>query len=138
MKEAFDLIRRKIRKMYNSTPSSTHAVCEERTYEECGKYPTCEGCLLDKVFSILSEVEAEYSKDINVRSNGWIDVKDRLPEKDGYYLTCDHKGNIHVFFHSPKYMEIDYAFGIGNNHSQYYQPIAWMELPKPYTGKKGV
>ena len=95
---------------------------KERLEEE-SQY-SCFHCM-DRAISIVSEVEAEYG-------NGWIDVKDRLPEKDGYYLTCDHKGNIHVFFHSPKYMEIDYAFGINKNHSQFYQPIAWMELPKPY------
>lgn len=95
----------------------------------CRKF--CHECDFKTALRIVDEVEAEYG-------NGWIDVKDRLPEKDGYYLTCDHKGNIHVFFHSLKYMEIDYAFGVGKNHSQYYQPIAWMELPKPYTGKKGV
>ena len=76
------------------------------------------------VMGILSEVEAEYG-------NGWIDVKDRLPEKDGYYLTCDHKGNIHVFFHHQGLKETA-PFGICEHHSQYYQPIAWMELPKPY------
>ena len=77
--------------------------------------------------SVVSEVEAEYG-------NGWIDVKDRLPEKDGYYLTCDHKGNIHVFYHHPSYVTngSNMAFGIRKNHPQFYQPIAWMELPKPY------
>ena len=80
---------------------------------------------LEAFLEILKEVEAEYG-------NGWIDVKDRLPEKDGYYLTCDHKGNIHVFYHHPIYVKENMAFGICKNHSQFYQPIAWMELPKPY------
>ena len=80
----------------------------------------------------IRKVEAEYG-------NGWIDVKDRLPENDGYYLTCDRKGNIHVFYHHPSYVANgrNMAFGICKNHPQFYQPIAWMELPKPYTGKKG-
>lgn len=113
MKEAFDLIKERLEAFTNA-------------------------------ISVVSEVEAEYinksTEHINKLSDcstNWIDVKDRLPEKDGYYLTCDHKGNIHVFFHSPKYMEIDYAFGICKNHPQFYKPIAWMELPKPYTRKKG-
>lgn len=86
-----------------------------------------------KAIQIVSEVEAEYG-------NGWIDVKDRLPEKDGYYLTCDRKCNIHVFYHHPSYVKngSNMAFGICKNHPQFYKPIAWMELPKPYTGKKGV
>ena len=82
-----------------------------------------------KAIQIVSEVEAEYG-------NGWIDVKDRIPENDGYYLTCDHKGNIHVFYHHQGLKETA-PFGICEHHSQYYQPIAWMELPKPYSRKKG-
>ena len=82
---------------------------------------------LQDALSIVSEVEAEYG-------NGWIDVKDRLPENDGYYLTCDHKGNIHVFYHHPIYVANgnNTAFGICKNHPQFYKPIAWMELPNPY------
>ena len=82
---------------------------------------------MERAISIVSEVEAEYG-------NGWIDVKDRLPEKDGYYLTCDRKGNIHVFYHHPSYVANgnNTAFGICKNHPQFYKPIAWMELPKPY------
>ena len=103
---------------------------------------------LEDALSIVSEVEAEYinkstehinksTEHINKSgdcSTNWIDVKDRLPENDGYYLTCDHKGNIHVFYHHPSYVANDSntAFGICKNHPQFYQPIAWMELPKPY------
>lgn len=104
---------------------------KERLEEE-SQY-SCFHCM-DRAISIVSEVEAEFGKDINVLGNGWIDVKDRLPEKDGYYLTCDHKGNIHVFYHHPSYVKngSNMAFGICNNHPQFYKPIAWMELPKPY------
>lgn len=125
---------------------------KERLEEE-SQY-SCSHCM-ERAISIVSEVEAEYGKDINVRSKqsteyinkstehinksgdcstNWIDVKDRLPEKDGYYLTCDHKGNIHVFYHHPSYVTNgnNMAFGICKNHPQFYKPIAWMELPKPY------
>ena len=105
MKEAFELIKERL--------------------EEESQY-SCSHCM-ERAISIVSEVEAEYG-------NGWIDAKDRLPEKDGYYLTCDHKGNIHVFYHHPSYVTNgnNMAFGICKNHSQFYRPIAWMELPKPY------
>ena len=97
---------------------------KERLEEE-SQY-SCFHCM-ERAISIVSEVEAEYG-------NGWIDVKDRLPEKDGYYLTCDRKGNIHVFYHHPSYVANgnNTAFGICKNHPQFYKPIAWMELPKPY------
>ena len=121
MKEAFEKIRKKVRVL------SEQEFCKRRKQEECDKYVDCETCLIDSVISIVSEVEAEYG-------NGWIDVKDRLPEKDGRYLTCDRKGNIHVFYHHPSYVANgnNMAFGICKNHPQFYQPIAWMELPKPY------
>lgn len=121
MKEAFEKVRKRIeeitvsRDICGSIVGCNMGKCED---DDCLK------CLKKKIFSIVSEVEAEYG-------NGWIDVKDRLPEKDGYYLTCDHKGNIRVFYHHQGLKE-NAPFGICENHSQYYQPIAWMELPKPY------
>ena len=141
MKEAFEKIRKRIeeitvdRNIHGSITGCNMGKCED---DDCLK------CLQKKVLSIVSEVEAEYinksTEHINKScdcSTNWIDVKDRLPEKDGYYLTCDHKGNIHIFFHSQEFKETA-PFGICEHHSRYYQPIAWMELPKPYTGKKGV
>ena len=65
----------------------------------------------------------------SIENNGWIPVEERLPEKDGYYLTCDKRGNIHVFYH---HKSMEYPFGICPNHSQYYQPIAWQPLPPAY------
>ena len=112
MKGAFDLIK-------------------ERLEEE--SHYSCFHCM-DRAISIVSEVEAEYINKSSDCSTNWIDAKDRLPEKDGYYLTCDRKGNIHVFYHHPSYVANgnNMAFGICKNHPQFYKPIAWMELPKPY------
>lgn len=70
----------------------------------------------------------DYIKDFPKVDN-WIPVKKRLPEDEGYYLTCDKKGNEHVFYHHKAF---EYPFGIHKNHSQYYMPIAWMPLPEPY------
>lgn len=109
MKEAFEKLKERLRELEKECLSM---------YDWHGQTITLDA------LSIVSEVEAEYG-------NGWIDVKDRLPEKDGYYLTCDHKGNIHVFYHHQGLKETA-PFGICEHHSQYYQPIAWMELPKPY------
>lgn len=30
---------------------------------------------------------------------GWVKVSKRLPEEPGVYLTCDEKGNLHVFYY---------------------------------------
>lgn len=126
MKEAFDLIKERLSTESDkwndiwSNSSKGDDICD---------YADGKNDAFDEALSIVYEVEAEYG-------NGWIDVKDRLPENDGYYLTCDHKGNIHVFFHHQVLKETA-PFGICEHHSQYYQPIAWMELPKPYKRKKG-
>lgn len=58
----------------------------------------------------------------------WIPVSDRLPEKCGYYLTCDWKGNVHIFEHDPK---CEYPFFIRPDSLRYYQPTHWMLLPEP-------
>ncbi len=142
MKEEFEKLKRKIE-------ARKETVLPERNYM-FGKLGVVSAeatnRTIDAALSIVSEVEAEYinksTEHINKLrdcSTNWIDVKDQLPEKDGYYLTCDHKGNIHVFYHHPSYVTngSNTAFGICKNHSQYYQPIAWMELPKPYKRKKG-
>lgn len=115
MKEAFDLIQQRLRERYNDYYKVRVDYAEGLRDGYIG------------AMTIVSEVEAEYG-------NGWIDVKDRLPEKDGYYLTCDRKGNIHVFYHHPSYVTNgnNMAFGICKNHPQFYKPIAWMELPKRY------
>ena len=58
----------------------------------------------------------------------WISVKKRLPNKIGEYLTCDRKGNIHIFLHSP---EFKYPFAIDPKHPRFYMPTHWQPLPLP-------
>lgn len=134
MKEAFEKIRKKVCEMYNSTPNYMHKVCGERKDGECSKYIGCEECLIEKVFSIVSEVEAEYG-------NGWIDVKDRLPENDDDVLVWyryrmmqgvnivgskEQHGIGHYYEPTDSWL-IYGGFGLDQN------VIAWMPLPSPYT-----
>lgn len=58
----------------------------------------------------------------------WISVKERLPETMGYYLTCDHNGNTHIFYYDS---EQSYPFDIGPYNARYFQPTHWMYLPEP-------
>lgn len=58
----------------------------------------------------------------------WIPVSERLPDKCGRYLTCDDKGNVHIFEHNPMGV---YPFMIAPNSERYYQPTHWMPLPNP-------
>lgn len=91
------------------------------------------GVVVDKerLLKALKYESEQYEKGYQdgLNADKWIPVKDRLPESEGHYLTCDKKGNIHVFYHHNSMM---YPFGICENHSQYYPPVAWMQLPEPY------
>lgn len=49
----------------------------------------------------------------------WISVYERLPEKDGYYLT------------SNEYEVVREGYYYGNNHFERHHVVAWMPLPKP-------
>lgn len=60
--------------------------------------------------------------------NKWISVKDRLPEDYEKVLTCDAKGNIHIFFHFHQFV---YPFGIDASDERYYEVTHWMPLPQP-------
>lgn len=62
----------------------------------------------------------------------WVSVKDRLPKKTGNYLTCDHKGNIHVFFYHAEQL---YPFNIGEHDKSFYMVTHWMQLPEPPEGE---
>ena len=59
----------------------------------------------------------------------WIPVKEALPKDLEEVLTCDYKGNMHVMYH---WHDFEYPFNISPNDIRYYQPIAWMPLPKAY------
>lgn len=66
---------------------------------------------------------------------GWISVKDRLPEDDGWYLTCvrmEHLGNtpqiVCPLFFWKKYKRWEDADGLYNGKIDYWMPIP--ELPK--------
>lgn len=102
--------------------------CKERYDDIAFAKMTENGHTLDEVTKIIDQVAKEYN-------NGWIPVKERLPEKDGYYLTCDAKGNIHVFYH---HKSMEYPFSIMPTHPQYYQPVAWQPLPPAYKQKEEV
>ena len=59
----------------------------------------------------------------------WIPCSERLPKKAGNYMTCDKRGNIHVFWYDDGQT---YPFNISEYHTKYYPVIAWMPLPRPY------
>lgn len=58
----------------------------------------------------------------------WIPVTEALPEDYEMVLTCDEKGNIHIFCNTKKY---NYPFGIRPENPRFYMPKWWMPLPEP-------
>ena len=60
----------------------------------------------------------------------WIPVTERLPEDYEPVLTCDDRGNIHMFEHCSSYK---HPFNIGPYHPRFYPVMFWMELPEPPT-----
>lgn len=57
----------------------------------------------------------------------WIPVTERLPEDYEQVLTCDERGNIHIF---PHLRHFKYPFGIRPENPRYFMPKWWMPLPK--------
>ena len=97
-------------KDYNKEPSYVH---------------TCDTKMLDKVYREvfkLGYMQAE--KDL-----GWISVKDRLPEKSGYYITCVERDG------KPKHICADDYFDASKKEWLYKEECIadvdyWMEIPK--------
>lgn len=58
----------------------------------------------------------------------WIPVTERLPENYELVLTCDERGNIHIF---PHLRHFKYPFGIRPEDPRFFMPKWWMPLPEP-------
>ena len=85
---------------------------------------------LQDALSIVSEVEAEFGKDINVRGNGWIPCSERLPKEATVYEVTEE-----IIICSQKQYIVEHRlFG---TEGEWLCPsnrkvIAWMPLPSPY------
>ena len=75
-------------------------------------------------------IKAEPS--VNTEQNSWIPVSERLPEKDGEYITTMKyigvaTGTIYIDVEET-FFDVGKGFNVGVNESV----IAWMPLPEPY------
>ena len=84
-------------------------------------------------FKICQDIIRKHmsGKDSNVHTNdGWIPVKERLPEEAGTYIitALEGKRTIVTFakWHS-RYKRFDMT-----GSRAYWIPIAWMPIPEPY------
>lgn len=119
---------------------------KERLEEE-SQY-SCSHCM-ERAISIVSEVEAEYinksTEYINKSndcSSGWIPCSERLPQ-DFQSVLCYAESIARspdtIFVGSQKHgcWFLQSSIGTESFPTQ-YKVVAWMELPNPYTRKKGV
>lgn len=63
--------------------------------------------------------------------NGWISVKDRLPDKNGQYLCWFGKNTIAKGAAIATYLEMWQAFGSLESLETYPNVTHWMPLPEP-------
>lgn len=123
MKEAFELIRKRMKEMTEFLSDCTKygnkdAEQQRKSYDTMHMYEIAD--MVENLIDIVSEVEVEYG-------NGWIPCSERLPEKYGRYLVCnDGVAWIADFFNST-------WFG---KRCRYSDVIAWMPLPEPYKPDK--
>ena len=78
--------------------------------------------------SKLFDTEVEINTALECNMPVWIPVTERLPEDHVPVLTCDSKGNIHIFSH---YHLFTNPFGIKPTNSKYFMVKWWMPLPEP-------
>lgn len=86
---------------------------------------------MDISLDLIRAYEDGY-EDGKINATQWISINDRLPDVDGRYLTCDHKGNIHIFYH---YVGSKYPFSISEYDTRFYMVTHWMYLPEPPKGE---
>lgn len=132
MKEAFEKIKERLEEAKKTD------VCKGINCCDCdGRYghKDCDTKLqylmADKCMEIVSEVEAEFGKDINVLGNGWIPCSERLPEKSGRVLVSYESINDEIAVSETNYDYRRKTFWISPS------VIAWMPLPEPYKPEKG-
>lgn len=63
--------------------------------------------------------------------NGWISVKDRMPDKNGQYLCWFGKNTIDKGAAIATYLEMWKAFGSLESLETYPNVTHWMPLPEP-------
>ncbi len=110
---------------------------EAEQYEEC--YKDCGECeAYDKEkhhCPKFCKVIKETVKEIEENHNGWISVKERLPEKEGSYLVIGKSGGAVVtrWYEPSKFYPNGHFGGNCSNYISYWMPRP--EPPQPYQQK---
>ena len=105
----------------------------EECYKDCGE---CEAYNKEKHYCPkFCKVIKETVKEIEENHNGWISVKERLPEKAGSYLVIGKSGGAVVtrWYEPSKFYPNGHFGGNCSDYIRYWMPRP--EPPKPYQPK---
>ena len=105
----------------------------EECYKDCGE---CEAYDKEKHYCPkFCKVIKETVKEIEENHNGWISVKERLPEKAGSYLVIGKSGGAVVtrWYEPSKFYPNGHFGGNCSNYIRYWMPRP--ETPQPYQQK---
>ena len=105
----------------------------EECYKDCGD---CEAYNKEKHHCPkFCKVIKETVKEIEENHNGWISVKERLPEKAGSYLVIGKSGGAVVtrWYEPSKFYPNGHFGGNCSNYIRYWMPRP--EPPQPYQPK---
>ena len=105
----------------------------EECYKDCGD---CEAYNKEKHYCPkFCKVIKETVKEIEENHNGWISVKERLPEKAGSYLVIGKSGGAVVtrWYEPSKFYPNGHFGGNCSNYIRYWMPRP--EPPQPYQPK---
>lgn len=105
----------------------------EECYKDCGE---CEAYNKEKHYCPkFCKVIKETVKEIEENHNGWISVKERLPEKEGSYLVIGKSGGAVVtrWYEPSKFYPNGHFGGNCSNYIRYWMPRP--EPPQPYQQK---
>ena len=105
----------------------------EEGYKDCGE---CEAYNKEKHHCPkFCKVIKETVKEIEENHNGWISVKERLPEKAGSYLVIGKSGGAVVtrWYEPSKFYPNGHFGGNCSNYIRYWMPRP--EQPQPYQPK---
>lgn len=104
------------KKIRNGLECCKNGECEDCRYLIGSGSWSCVGRLIKDVFAYVEQLEAQQLR--------WISVKERLPDKCGYYLVaCEGEDIPHVLYFRGK------TWAVSQSH--YHVPEYWMEIPKP-------
>ena len=105
----------------------------EECYKDCGD---CEAYNKEKYHCPkFCKVITETVREIEENHNGWISVKERLPEKAGSYLVIGKSGGAVVtrWYEPSKFYPNGHFGGNCSNYIRYWMPRP--EPPQPYQQK---